>query len=114
MVDFSLMNTSAGATLRSSHRVDRLRRFRITKCRREMRIDVLRAARCWREADEQIELLYGNRRRQFSPLSDGARGRYSAGGHRLRGGNDRPGARRLLALALPIFRPEAGAKAASR
>jgi hypothetical protein len=38
-----------------------------------LRSDVLWAARRWREAGEQIELLYGDRWRQFSPLSDGER-----------------------------------------
>jgi hypothetical protein len=35
-----------------------------------LRSDVLWAVRRWREAGEQIELLYGDRWRQFPPLSD--------------------------------------------
>jgi tetratricopeptide (TPR) repeat protein len=35
-----------------------------------LRSDVLWAARRWREAGEQIELLYGDRWREFPPLSD--------------------------------------------
>ena len=38
-----------------------------------LRSDILWAARRWREAGEQIELLYGDRWRQFPPLSDGER-----------------------------------------
>jgi tetratricopeptide (TPR) repeat protein len=35
-----------------------------------LRSDVLWAARRWRDAGEQIELLYGNRWREFAPLND--------------------------------------------
>jgi tetratricopeptide (TPR) repeat protein len=35
-----------------------------------LRSDILWAARRWRDAGEQIELLYGNRWREFAPLSD--------------------------------------------
>jgi tetratricopeptide (TPR) repeat protein len=35
-----------------------------------LRSDILWAARRWREAGEQIELLYGDRWRQFAPLND--------------------------------------------
>ena len=35
-----------------------------------LRADILWAARRWREAGEQIELLYGERWREFEPLSD--------------------------------------------
>ncbi|HEY6024640.1 MAG TPA: tetratricopeptide repeat protein, partial [Pseudolabrys sp.] len=35
-----------------------------------LRADVLWAARRWRDAGEQIELLYGNRWREFAPLND--------------------------------------------
>ena len=35
-----------------------------------LRVDILWAARRWREAGEQIELLYGDRWRQFAPLND--------------------------------------------
>jgi tetratricopeptide (TPR) repeat protein len=35
-----------------------------------LRSDILWAARRWREAGEQIELLYGDRWREFSPLND--------------------------------------------
>jgi hypothetical protein len=38
-----------------------------------LRSDVLWAARRWREAGEQIELLYADRWRQFPPLNDGER-----------------------------------------
>jgi tetratricopeptide (TPR) repeat protein len=38
-----------------------------------LRSDVLWAARHWREAGEQIELLYADRWRQFPPLNDGER-----------------------------------------
>jgi hypothetical protein len=38
-----------------------------------LRSDVLWAARRWREAGEQTELLYGERWREFSPLSDAER-----------------------------------------
>jgi tetratricopeptide (TPR) repeat protein len=38
-----------------------------------LRSDVLWAARRWREASEQIELLYGERWRQFAPLSEAER-----------------------------------------
>jgi hypothetical protein len=35
-----------------------------------LRSDILWAARRWRDAGEQIELLYGNRWREFAPLND--------------------------------------------
>jgi hypothetical protein len=35
-----------------------------------LRSDILWAARRWREAGEQIELLYGDRWREFAPLND--------------------------------------------
>jgi hypothetical protein len=35
-----------------------------------LRSDILWAARKWREAGEQIELLYGDRWREFAPLND--------------------------------------------
>jgi len=38
-----------------------------------LRSDILWAARRWRDAGEQIELLYGDRWRQFEPLSDSER-----------------------------------------
>ena len=38
-----------------------------------LRADILWAARHWREAGEQIELLYGDRWRQFPPLNDAER-----------------------------------------
>jgi len=38
-----------------------------------LRSDVLWAARRWRDAGEQIELLHGDRWRQFAPLSDSER-----------------------------------------
>ena len=38
-----------------------------------LRSDVLWAARRWKDAGEQIELLYGDRWRQFAPLSDSER-----------------------------------------
>ncbi len=38
-----------------------------------LRADILWAARKWREAAEQIELLYGDRWKQFAPLSEGER-----------------------------------------
>jgi hypothetical protein len=38
-----------------------------------LRSDVLWAARRWREAGEQVELLYADRWRQFPPLNDGER-----------------------------------------
>jgi hypothetical protein len=38
-----------------------------------LRGDILWAARKWREAAEQIELLYGERWKQFTPLTDGER-----------------------------------------
>ena len=38
-----------------------------------LRSDILWAAQRWREAGEQIELLYGERWREFAPLSDGER-----------------------------------------
>jgi tetratricopeptide (TPR) repeat protein len=38
-----------------------------------LRSDILWAARRWREAAEQIELLYGDRWRDFAPLTDGER-----------------------------------------
>jgi hypothetical protein len=38
-----------------------------------LRSDVLWTARRWREAGEQIELLYADRWRQFPPLNDGER-----------------------------------------
>jgi hypothetical protein len=39
-----------------------------------LRADILWAARKWRDAGEQIELLYGNRWREFAPLSESERG----------------------------------------
>ena len=39
-----------------------------------LRADILWAARKWREAAEQIELLYGERWREFTPLSESERG----------------------------------------
>jgi tetratricopeptide (TPR) repeat protein len=39
-----------------------------------LRADTLWAARKWREAGEQIELLYGERWREFTPLSESERG----------------------------------------
>jgi tetratricopeptide (TPR) repeat protein len=38
-----------------------------------LRADILWAARRWREAAEQIELLYGDRWREFTPLSESER-----------------------------------------
>ncbi|HEY4141646.1 MAG TPA: tetratricopeptide repeat protein, partial [Pseudolabrys sp.] len=38
-----------------------------------LRSDILWAARRWRDAAEQIELLYGERWREFTPLNDGER-----------------------------------------
>ncbi|HZQ14612.1 MAG TPA: tetratricopeptide repeat protein [Pseudolabrys sp.] len=38
-----------------------------------LRADILWAARKWREAAEQIELLYGERWKEFTPLSDAER-----------------------------------------
>ena len=38
-----------------------------------LRSDILWAARRWRDAAEQIELLYGERWREFTPLSDAER-----------------------------------------
>ena len=38
-----------------------------------LRSDILWAARRWKDAGEQIELLYGDRWRQFAPLSDSER-----------------------------------------
>ena len=38
-----------------------------------LRSDILWAARRWRDAAEQIELLYGDRWREFAPLNDGER-----------------------------------------
>jgi hypothetical protein len=38
-----------------------------------LRADILWAARKWRDAAEQIELLYGDRWREFAPLSEGER-----------------------------------------
>ena len=38
-----------------------------------LRADILWAARRWREAAEQIELLYGERWREFAPLADAER-----------------------------------------
>ena len=38
-----------------------------------LRADILWAGRRWREAAEQIELLYGERWREFEPLADGER-----------------------------------------
>ncbi len=38
-----------------------------------LRADILWAAKRWRQSAEQIELLYGDRWRQFSPLSAGER-----------------------------------------
>src|SRR4026208_645851 len=35
-----------------------------------LRADILWAPRRWRDAGEQIELLYGNRWREFAPLND--------------------------------------------
>jgi hypothetical protein len=35
-----------------------------------LRSDILWASRRWRDAGEQIELLYGNRWREFAPLND--------------------------------------------
>jgi hypothetical protein len=39
-----------------------------------LRSDILWAAKRWRQAAEQIELLYGDRWRDFRPLSDNERG----------------------------------------
>jgi tetratricopeptide (TPR) repeat protein len=39
-----------------------------------LRADILWAARKWRDAGEQIELLYGERWREFTPLSQSERG----------------------------------------
>jgi tetratricopeptide (TPR) repeat protein len=39
-----------------------------------LRADILWAARKWRDAAEQIELLYGERWREFAPLSESERG----------------------------------------
>ena len=38
-----------------------------------LRADILWAAKRWREAAEQIELLYGERWREFEPLGDAER-----------------------------------------
>jgi hypothetical protein len=38
-----------------------------------LRSDILWAAKRWRDAAEQIELLYGDRWREFAPLNDGER-----------------------------------------
>jgi hypothetical protein len=38
-----------------------------------LRADILWAAKRWREASEQIELLYGERWREFEPLGDAER-----------------------------------------
>jgi hypothetical protein len=38
-----------------------------------LRSDIMWAARRWRDAAEQIELLYGERWREFPPLTDGER-----------------------------------------
>jgi hypothetical protein len=39
-----------------------------------LRADILWAARKWRDAAEQLELLYGERWREFTPLSENERG----------------------------------------
>ena len=59
-----------------------------------LRSDILWAARRWREAGEQIELLYGDRWRQFAPLNDTERSDIlrAAIGYALGEEFDRPGA----------------------
>ena len=70
-----------------------------------LRSDILWAARRWRDAAEQIELLYGERWRDFTPLERDRARRHPARGDRLCA---RRGADRLVALAREIRRQDGG------